>query len=361
MRIPTPSLSVPLPAGLRLPPLAILRIVQCLLALLTLSLASAVAAAHNNETSTISSPREINFLIFTSLFTLLLILPYTTLTPRYFPRLANAYLMLSAEATSTLFYLAAFASTAHLISQHRSSSSTTFPAASPAIAATIFAAFLFTTFAATTSFAVQHLLTSPPPSPKYKRTHYHAHSRDLSSSLALEKQHAHERFHARAFAGSRSCTRSHSDDLPIAYPAPNLKILPRRGHDLEVAQPQNPFVTPPPRRQAVEKSSWSPDSCAEGFFPSSPSSFRRSPRKGEVEQRPYSTKLLVGKVRQGVGEIRTGASVVGGRLKAKMPNHVTHSWFGRERERGIPESEKGWRRVHEAGDGRRSWRAEMQG
>lgn len=357
MGLPTPSLSIPLPAGLRLPPLAILRIVQCLLALLTLSFASAVASHYNNQTGTISSPREINFLIFTSLFTLLLILPYTTLTPRYFPRLANAYLMLSAEATSTVFFLAAFASTAHLIASERASpipATCSAHACSSAIAATIFAAFLFVTFAATTSFAVRHLITSPPLTPKYKRTHYHAHSRDLSSTLALEKQRAHERF-GRTSPGC--IARPHSDDEPIAYPPPNLKILPRRGNDLEIAG--NPFT---PRRQQqqpqpVEKSSWSPDSCVNGFFPSSPSSFRRG-TSGEV--RPYSTKVIVGKVRQGVGEIRIGASEVGGRLKAKMPSHMTYSWFGRERERIVPEEEKGWRRVHEAGEGRRSWRVELQ-
>lgn len=320
-----------LPAGLPdIAPLTILRITQGLLALLTLSLAAAVAASFNSHTSSISSPREINFLIFTSLFTLLIILPYTALSPRYFPRLANAYLMLSAEATSTLFYFAAFVSAAAMI---RTDSQCAAHACDTAIASTIFAAFLFVSFAATTSFALQHLLTSQSTStPKYKRTHYHSHSRNLSN-LAMEKHHAHERLQAKL--AQHSCT---SKEDVIAYPPPNLKILPKRGYDLEVS----------PVQYQQNQSSWSPDSYtgSGGLGPGD-------------EARPYSTRVA-GRVRQGVGDLKVGASEVGERLRARMPKGVQSTWFGRDSRQRVPDHERGWRRVHEMGNAPRTPRVEMQ-
>lgn len=331
MGIPRPSMSFRLPAGLpNVPPLTILRITQFLLALLTLSLAAAVAASYNNKTSSISSPREINFLIFTSLFTLLIILPYTSLSPRYFPRLASAYLMLSAEATSTLFYFAAFVSAAAMINTESHCAA---HACDAAIASTIFAAFLFMSFAATTSFALHHLLTSPPVSiPKYKRTHYHSHSRNLSN-LAMEKHYAHERLQAKL--AHHSCT---SKEDVIAYPPPNLKILPKRGCDLEVS----------PDQRHQDQSSWSPDSYtgSGGLGP------------GDTA-RPYSTRVA-GRVRQGVGDIKQGASEVGERLRARMPKGVQSTWFGRDSRQRIPDHERGWRHVHEIGGGPRTPRVEMQ-
>lgn len=331
MVVSRPSMTLRLPAGLPgIPPLTILRIAQALLALLTLSLAAAVAASFNNHTGSISSPREINFLIFTSLFTLLIILPYTSLSPRYFPRIANTYLMLSAEATSTLFYFAAFVSAAAMI--HKESECAA-RACGAAIASTIFAAFLFVSFGATTSFALHHLLTSPPAStPKYKRTHYHSHSRNLSN-LAMEKHHAHVRLQAKL--AQHSCT---SKEDVIAYPPPNLKILPKRGCDLEVA----------PAQHHQSQSSWSPDSYtgSGGLGP------------GDTA-RPYSTRVA-GRVRQGVGDLKLGASEVGERLRARMPKGVQSTWFGRDSRQRIPDHERGWRRVHEMSETPRTPRTEMQ-
>ncbi|ETN36666.1 uncharacterized protein HMPREF1541_08944 [Cyphellophora europaea CBS 101466] len=353
MGIPKPSipLSTSLPS---IQPLTFLRATQTLFALLTLSLAASVAATFNNHSSSISSPRQVNFLIFTSLFTLLLIIPYTTLAPRFFPRLAQVHVMLSAEASTALFWFAGFIASADLLRK----SPLSLHSRATAIAATVFASLLFLTFAATTSFATHHLLTSSNTAqPRYKRTHYHSHSRNLSN-LALEKHHAHDRFHARMV--QHSCTST--DDL-VAYPPPNIKILPKRGLDLEVNSMQ--VQTPPPRgnrpQPQREQSSWSPDSCTSpqrlgwGHSP-------RSKASENVGARPYSTRVA-GRVRQGVGEIRLGVGEVGERLKARMPRGVqvgnSSGWFGKERAAAVPEAETGWRRMHEMRPGARGKRAEM--
>lgn len=52
------------------------------------------------------------FYVFVAVFTLLVAVPYTILTPRYFPTLANKYAMLCAESATCIFWLAGFAAVA---------------------------------------------------------------------------------------------------------------------------------------------------------------------------------------------------------------------------------------------------------
>ena len=63
-------------------------------------------ASYYNTTS--SSPSSVSFLIFASLWTVLLALPYLTITPRFFPTAAHKHGILAAEAVTMLFWLAGF-------------------------------------------------------------------------------------------------------------------------------------------------------------------------------------------------------------------------------------------------------------
>jgi hypothetical protein len=119
-------------------PLNIVRCAQVLFALLTLALISSVAAAFNANQTHISSPSQINFLIWCAVFTMLVVVPYTTLAPRYYPRLASAYVMLGAELTTALFWFAGFIATANLI---RTAHTCIGVECGSAIAGTIFASF----------------------------------------------------------------------------------------------------------------------------------------------------------------------------------------------------------------------------
>lgn len=63
-------------------------------------------ASYYNTAS--SSPSSVSFLIFASIWTLLLALPYLTITPRFFPAAAHKHGILAAEAVTMLFWLAGF-------------------------------------------------------------------------------------------------------------------------------------------------------------------------------------------------------------------------------------------------------------
>lgn len=65
--------------------------------------------------TSIAVPAGIIFYVFVSVFTLLVAVPFTILTPRYFPVLAHPYAMLFAEGTTCVFWLAGFASAADLL------------------------------------------------------------------------------------------------------------------------------------------------------------------------------------------------------------------------------------------------------
>lgn len=114
-------------------PLTLLRTAQFGFAVISLGLVASVASAIN--TSTIETPPQLNFLLFTSIFTLLIVIPYVSLATRYFPRLANAYVMLSAELSTALFWFAGFIAVADWVRKHHG------PNHGSAIAGTCFASF----------------------------------------------------------------------------------------------------------------------------------------------------------------------------------------------------------------------------
>lgn len=73
-----------------------------------------VASWYNSNSA---SPSSVNFLIFTSIWTILLALPYLTITPRFFPTAAHKYGILACEAVTMLWWLAAFLAEAVFMSR----------------------------------------------------------------------------------------------------------------------------------------------------------------------------------------------------------------------------------------------------
>lgn len=67
------------------------------------------------QSTTLAAPSQIAFLIFAAVWTVLIAVPYTTITPRYFPKVANKYVMLSMEVTTAVFWLGGFAGTADFV------------------------------------------------------------------------------------------------------------------------------------------------------------------------------------------------------------------------------------------------------
>ncbi|KAJ9616925.1 hypothetical protein H2200_000645 [Cladophialophora chaetospira] len=94
-------------------PMLILRGFQGILALIAMALGATIANVLNTHLpSSIPVPPGIIFYVFVAVFTLLIAVPYTILTPRYFPALAHPYAMLVAESTTCIFWLAGFAAVA---------------------------------------------------------------------------------------------------------------------------------------------------------------------------------------------------------------------------------------------------------
>ncbi|EXJ76163.1 uncharacterized protein A1O5_00671 [Cladophialophora psammophila CBS 110553] len=98
-------------------PVLILRIVQGVLAFIAMALGATVANVLNTHTPALDVPAGVVFFIFTAVFTMLVTVPYTVLTPRYFPTLAHPFAMLAAEATTSIFWLAGFAAVADRLRQ----------------------------------------------------------------------------------------------------------------------------------------------------------------------------------------------------------------------------------------------------
>ncbi|KAK3077419.1 hypothetical protein LTS18_010309, partial [Coniosporium uncinatum] len=86
------------------------RIVQAVFAIIVLGVLA--YAAH--DWSQWWSPSSVNFLIFTSVWTLLA-LAYLIITPGRFPTLAHKYGILAAEAVTMLFWFAGFVALATLL------------------------------------------------------------------------------------------------------------------------------------------------------------------------------------------------------------------------------------------------------
>jgi len=127
-----------------------LRIVQGVFAIIVLGLTAYVAnwwGGHWHQ----FSPSEVNFLVFTSVWTLLA-LAYLIIAPARFATAAHKYGILAAEAVTMIFWFAGFIALAAFLSDRVCFGSV----CSAAKAATAFAAFEWLFFAGSTLMAALH-------------------------------------------------------------------------------------------------------------------------------------------------------------------------------------------------------------
>ncbi|MCJ1366858.1 hypothetical protein MMC16_005988 [Acarospora aff. strigata] len=130
-----------------------LRVVQAILAILVLALTGYVAHWYRDDT-VYASPSQINFLIFTSLWTLLALL-YLTLAPWLMPKAAHKYAILAVEALTMIFWFAGFIALAVWLGRLIICSGN---ACRSSRAACVFAAFEWLMFAGTFALAMMHVL-----------------------------------------------------------------------------------------------------------------------------------------------------------------------------------------------------------
>ncbi|KIW30050.1 uncharacterized protein PV07_05829 [Cladophialophora immunda] len=137
-----------------LSPVLIVRIVQGVLAFIAMALGATVANVLNTHHPSLDVPAGVVFFIFIAVFTLLVTVPYTILTPRYFPVLAHPFAMLAAETTTSIFWLAGFAAMADRL---RRSNICRVGACSSATGSVVVGVFEFVLFGITAFFAFSHI------------------------------------------------------------------------------------------------------------------------------------------------------------------------------------------------------------
>ncbi|KAI1619568.1 membrane-associating domain-containing protein [Exophiala viscosa] len=135
-------------------PILILRGLQGILAFVAMALGATVANVLNTHHPAASVPSAVIFFAFTAVFTLLVTVPYTILTPRYFPVLAYPPAMLAAEAITSVLWLAGFAAVAELL---RRSNICEIGACASARGSVVVGVFEWILFAGTTYFAFSHV------------------------------------------------------------------------------------------------------------------------------------------------------------------------------------------------------------
>lgn len=143
-----------------------LRVVQVVFAIIVLGLTAYIVDAYSNPWAS-WSPHSVNFMLFTSIWTLLAVV-YLVLTPTRFPRAAHKFAILGVEALTMIFWFAAWVAVAALWGDWWK------PARNGSVwgsgvAAIVFGAFLWLSFVATTVIAALHVRrtsggdTAPPP------------------------------------------------------------------------------------------------------------------------------------------------------------------------------------------------------
>ncbi|OAG38710.1 hypothetical protein AYO21_07063 [Fonsecaea monophora] len=137
-----------------LSPVLILRIVQGVLAFIAMALGATVANVLNTHRPALDVPAGVVFFIFIAVFTLLVTVPYTILTPRYFPVLAHPFAMLAAETTTSIFWLAGFAVMADRL---RRADICEVGACASATGSVVVGVFEFVLFGITAFFAFSHI------------------------------------------------------------------------------------------------------------------------------------------------------------------------------------------------------------
>lgn len=80
-----------------------------------MSLTSVVASWYNSSTM-VASPSQVNFLLFCGVWTAVVVVPYLTLAPRFFPAAAHKFGILAAEVLTMIFWFSGFIALAVFIS-----------------------------------------------------------------------------------------------------------------------------------------------------------------------------------------------------------------------------------------------------
>ncbi|KAG9627115.1 hypothetical protein KCU98_g7785, partial [Aureobasidium melanogenum] len=126
-----------------------IRIAQVIIALIVLGTSAYVTSNFHN-----GSPSSINFLVFSSVWTLLALI-YLSLTSWKLERFAHPWIICGVESLTMLFWFAGFIAAAVFLSDLITCAG---KACSSAKAATVFAAFEWVLFAVTTALAVMAVL-----------------------------------------------------------------------------------------------------------------------------------------------------------------------------------------------------------
>ncbi|KAJ4318404.1 hypothetical protein N0V94_004450 [Neodidymelliopsis sp. IMI 364377] len=143
-----------------------LRGVQVLFAIIVLGLTAYIVDQYTNPWAS-WSPHSLNFMLFTSVWTLLAV-AYLTVAPTRFPRAAHKFAIAAVEFLTMLFNFAAFVAVAVLWRDiYWGHGHGTFH--NCGVAAIVFSAFLWLTFLVTTVISALHIRnssrgnTAPPP------------------------------------------------------------------------------------------------------------------------------------------------------------------------------------------------------
>ncbi|KAJ9295307.1 hypothetical protein DTO271G3_6130 [Paecilomyces variotii] len=130
------------------------RAVQAIFAIIVLGLTAYVISVFDDEDFGFSSD-ALNFMLFTSVWTLLVATPYLALSPVYVPQMAHRFAIVGMEAVTMIFWFAAFIALAALLPPPEACHSS--PCRSSQ-AATVFGAFEWVLFAVTAGFAIFNLI-----------------------------------------------------------------------------------------------------------------------------------------------------------------------------------------------------------
>merc|ERR1712029_1165356 len=140
---------------------------QALFAIIVLGLTAYLVDQYTNPWAS-WSPHSLNFMLFTSIWTLLAV-AYLTLAPTRFPRAAHKFAIAAVEFLTMLFWFASFIAVAVLWRDIYWGWTGHGTVHNTGIAAIVFAAFLWLLFLATTALSALHIRNSsrndaaPPP------------------------------------------------------------------------------------------------------------------------------------------------------------------------------------------------------
>ncbi|KAL1998013.1 hypothetical protein VTN02DRAFT_204 [Thermoascus thermophilus] len=130
------------------------RVVQAVFALIVLALTAYVISWSGDG----GSSDAVNFMLFNGVWTLFIATPYLALAPVFFPNITNQFIILLAEALTMIFWFAGFIALAALLPGPGWCSK--FGPCRALEAATVFGAFAWALFAATTGVVVANLIRS---------------------------------------------------------------------------------------------------------------------------------------------------------------------------------------------------------